>query len=181
MRIWIPKMVVSAIIARAQRTPYFDLKGYMQRWWVKKPRGHDASAAEDGRRDTSWGARVHRTIRSDAGRDLHDHPWWNVSIVLRGGYWEVMPTDQEQPAKWDSRPETSLLRGHRRVWRGPGSIVFRRATDRHRLEIPDGGEAWSLFIMGPWQRNWGFHTPTQWVPWRDYISPQKMAPSSPVI
>ncbi|MDM8356643.1 hypothetical protein [Pandoraea communis] len=169
MRIWMPKIVARAIIAYAQRTPYFDLRDYMRRWWVKKPRGHDASADEDGRRETSWGARVHNTLRSDAGRDLHDHPWWSISIVLLGGYWEIMPTEQEQPAKWDSRPETMLLRGYRRVWRGPGSIVFRRATDRHRLEIPAGGEAWSLFIMGPWQRNWGFHTPRGWVPWREYV------------
>lgn len=179
MRIWIPKFIATAIIARAQRTPYFDLHGYMQRWWVKKPRGHDASAAENGRRDTSWGARVHRTFRSDAGRDLHDHPWWNVSIVLRGGYWEIMPTDQCQPARLDSRPETTLLRGYRRVWRGPGSIVFRRATDRHRLEIPVGGEAWSLFIMGPWKRNWGFHTRRGWVMWRDYCLSGNSNPGSP--
>lgn len=98
---------------------------------------------------------MHNTLRSDAGRDLHDHPWWSISIVLLGGYWEIMPTEQEQPAKWDARPETTLLRGYRRAWRRPGSIVFRRATDRHRLEIPEGGEAWSLFIMGPWQRKLG--------------------------
>ena len=74
MRIWMPKIVARAIIAYALRTPYFDLRGYMRRWWVKKPRRHDASAAEEGRRDTSWGARVHNPLRSDAGRDLHDHP-----------------------------------------------------------------------------------------------------------
>jgi len=81
-----------------------------------------------------------------------------------------MPTEQEQPARLDSVPETSVLRWYRRIWCGPGSIVFRRATDRHCLKIPDGGEAWSLFIMGPWQRNWGFHTPRRWIPWREYVS-----------
>lgn len=90
--------------------------------------------------------------------------------MLFGGYWEIMPSEQEQSAKWDSRPETILLHGYCRIWRGPGSIVFRRATDRHRLEIPDGGEAWSLFIMGPWQRNWGFHTASGRVPWQGYIA-----------
>jgi len=75
MRIWMPKPVAYTITGYAHLKPYFDLHGYMRRWWFRKPKGHEASAAADGRRATSRGARVHNTLLSDEGQDLHDHPW----------------------------------------------------------------------------------------------------------
>lgn len=36
-------------------------------------------------------ALVHHILRSDRDRAMHDHPWENASLVLRGGYWEVAP------------------------------------------------------------------------------------------
>jgi hypothetical protein len=50
-----------------------------------------------------------------------------------------------------------------------GDVVFRKATDRHRLLIPEGTVCYTLFIMGPWQRVWGFHTAKGFVPWRKYL------------
>ncbi len=149
------------IIKRAQRTPYFDLEGYMQRWWLHKPRGYKSSHASD-HAESGVGARVHRIIRSDTERHMHDHPWMSISIILRGGYWEIMPAMNGQ----DMTLDPWLIR---KVWRGPGSIVFRRASDRHRLEIAEGGEAWTLFIMGPWRKVWGFYTDAGFVPWREYL------------
>ena len=32
--------------------------------------------------------KLHHILRSDDDRDLHDHPWSFVSVILRGGYWE---------------------------------------------------------------------------------------------
>ena len=32
--------------------------------------------------------KLHRFLRSDPARDLHDHPWDFVSIILWGGYYE---------------------------------------------------------------------------------------------
>ena len=29
--------------------------------------------------------------------------------------------------------------------------------------------AWTLFIAGKWQRDWGFHCPKGWVFWRDFV------------
>lgn len=171
MRLKLPGFVVDWIIRRAQRTPYFDLEHegslYMQRWWIRQPPGHGAHASTYEKQKSGIGIRIHRTVRSDRGRDLHDHPWANISIVLRGGYWEILPIYQGQDAYFDAH-------AYKRVWRGPGSIIFRSARTRHRLEIPEymngkPGEAWSLFIMGPWQRDWGFHTPFAWVYWRNYI------------
>lgn len=115
---------------------------------------------------------LHNILRSDDDRALHDHPWWNVSIVLRGGYWE-----------WTRRPDAEERRYivemyrlevldtdiYQRRWRGPGSIVFRRATQAHRLELPAGRTCWSLFITGRKSREWGFHCPKGWKFWRDFI------------
>jgi len=96
---------------------------------------------------------LHHIMRDDDDRALHDHPWWNVSIVLRGGYREVTP--------------------HGKKMRRPGSIVFRRATATHRLELPIVNGAirycWSLFITGPRLRVWGFHCPKGWVPWHEFV------------
>lgn len=87
--------------------------------------------------------------------DLHDHPWDFTSLVVTGGYWEV--TEGE------------------RLWRPAGSVAFRKATDRHRVELdreraPDG--TLSLIITGPEVREWGFHTAEGFVVGREYRSVQ---------
>lgn len=143
-----PKFLADWIIRRAMRTPYFHLEGYMQRWWIKKPARHDEHQADPSIK-TGWGARVHRIMRSDDDRALHDHPFWNISIILRGGYFELTDTGI--------------------IWRGVGSVVFRKAKARHRLIVPQGGEAWTLFITGPWERVWGFHPHTGFVESSKYL------------
>jgi hypothetical protein len=148
--------LVDRLIARAQRTPYFHLTGYMERWWLFGSR-----RTNDAALDRPWPitARIHHILRSDNDRHLHDHPWWNISIVLRGGYWEWTPKNPRDPAG----PQV-------KTWRGPGSIVFRRASAVHRLELPAGTSTWSLFVMGPKSQAWGFYTPDGKVHWRDYES-----------
>jgi hypothetical protein len=91
---------------------------------------------------------LHEILRSDDDRALHDHPWENTSYLIDGGYLEITPDGEFQ--------------------RGPGDIVTRQATDSHRLIMPDGGKAISLFMTGPKVRDWGFHCPNGWVHWRDF-------------
>jgi hypothetical protein len=93
---------------------------------------------------------LHEILRSDDDRALHDHPWDNTSMLLSGSYIE-------------HTPEGSFLRE-------AGSVVTRKATDPHRLEIPAGGRAISLFLTGPKLREWGFHCPHGWVHWRDFTA-----------
>lgn len=145
---------INAIINRAQRSPYLHLPGYMHRYWLLRPR--------------AWlpcSVRVHHILRSDTDRHLHDHPWANISLVLRGGYTEVLPVDQLQHPRLDQHPEDWLQAKAR--W--AGSLVLRAARDRHRLLIEPGTSCWTLFIMFGKQRAWGFHTPEGWVWWRDYL------------
>lgn len=159
--------LVNLIIARAKRRPlasiYVDGELYMERWWLVKPDGVKPEWEQmRGGRFKDWGVRVHRILRSDLDRELHDHPWPNVSIVLRGGYAEILPTDPGQAAKWDNAHFISK-------WRSPGSVVRRKSGDRHRIYIPEGQEAWTIFITGPWERDWGFYTRTGWQYWRDFL------------
>ena len=75
---------------------------YMRRWYVIP-------------RNRWFNIYLHNIVRSDDNRALHDHPWWNLSILLKGSYREVTPDGT--------------------FVRGAGSMVFRRATAAHRLEV----------------------------------------------
>lgn len=124
---------------------------YMKRWWVIP-------------RNRVFNVYLHQVLRDDDARALHDHPWLNLSIILRGGYIE----------------HTIEPGGiHRRTFRAPGSIKLRLPSSAHRLELPWGDlldpdakvECWSLFITGPNVRSWGFHCPDKgWVHWREFTA-----------
>lgn len=122
---------------------------YLHRWWIVP-------------RNKWFNFYLHKIIRSDDDRALHDHPWWNLSVILAGGYYEIVPRD---PGSFDAASA-----GHRRVWRAPGSIVLRPARAAHRLEVGPK-PCWSLFVTGPRVRNWGFHCPKGWVHWERFVNP----------
>lgn len=92
---------------------------------------------------------LHEILHSDDDRALHDHPWDNTSFLIEGGYVEVTPEGEFE--------------------RTAGSVIMRKAVDSHRLVIPDGGRAISLFQTGPAIREWGFHCPQGWRPWREFV------------
>lgn len=108
---------------------------------------------------------LHNVVRSDDDRALHDHPWWNISIVLWGGYYEHMPVIPDMYAT-----DRGNWRETKRKWRGMGSIVFRRADAAHRLEIGKAATVpcWTLFITGRKSREWGFYCPTGWRHWTEF-------------
>lgn len=49
---------------------------------------------------------------------------------------------------------------------GLGRHAYRR--EPHRLEVPEGGRALSLFFTGAKEREWGFHCPNGWRHWQDF-------------
>lgn len=96
---------------------------------------------------------VHNFV-SDDPPDVHDHAWWNLSIVLAGALEE---TTLSKTPGWVH--DFRVLRA--------GDIVFRRAAALHRLRVLR--PAWTLFITGPETRDWGYQTRTgEWIPWRVY-------------
>lgn len=111
---------------------------------------------------------LHEILQPDDERALHDHPWWNLSIVLRGGYLEHL---KARPG--DIHQEYA-------IWRSPGSLVLRRASTAHRLSLARRWDhskgkyswlpCWSLFITGPVIRIWGFHCPQGWVEYSKFLT-----------
>lgn len=101
-------------------------------------------------RNEQFNVYLHEILRSDDDRALHDHPWANSSWVLDGAYIEHLPCGGK-------------------VTRRAGDFVTRDAEALHRLEIPEGGRALSLFITGPKVREWGFACPQGWRHWRDFV------------
>lgn len=126
----------------------------------------------------SWfGIFIHKILRSDDDRDLHDHPWDFWSLILWGHYREYVPADWPPAFVKDEMIVKSKLCG-------PGSLVRHKARDAHRLELMPEltldlvGPAyvrtgkfipvWTLFIHGPRKREWGFYTPQGWIHWKLY-------------
>ena len=111
-------------------------RAYLMRWFVIP-------------RNRLFNVYLHHFLRSDDDRALHDHPWANCSILLRGTYMEhtiaaggIHRREQLHAGAWRMR------------WSG-------RAA--HRIELIDG-PCWTLFLTGPRYREWGFHCPEQgWV------------------
>lgn len=116
---------------------------YLERWYIIP-------------RNRWFNVYLHKFSGSDDGRALHDHPWWSVSVLLKGSLWEVTP-----------HPEYKDWTKYRRVRR----LIprFRRATALHRIVKPDHPEpAWTLFITGPRRREWGFQCPDGWRSYREF-------------
>jgi len=97
---------------------------------------------------------LHHFHRSDDDRALHDHPWSNMSILLRGSYIEHLPGGDK-----------ILRRPTWKFWRWPK----RGAEWAHRVELIDGRKVWTLFITGRKVRTWGFHCPRGWIPWTEFV------------
>lgn len=108
---------------------------YLSRWWVVP-------------RNPTFNVYLHHILQDDMDGALHDHPWDNTTIVLKGGYIEHT-TDGFHI-------------------RRAGDVIHRKAEDLHRLTVGTG-EAWTLFLTGAWKRSWGFQCGERWVDWRDYV------------
>lgn len=107
----------------------------MQRWVLVTPIGS---------------VRVHHFLRSDADRHMHDHPWWFLTLVVRGAY-----VDE---AEIDGELRRDVLR--------PGSLRFRPALHRHQVKT-DG--CWTLIVTGRIRRQWGFWENDLFRPVADYF------------
>ena len=107
---------------------------------------------------------LHKFLKSDPD-DVHDHPWPYFTIILRGGYWEWIPEFNGQGEKI----------GETAHWRGPGSFRWCSADSYHRIELDPNVTAWTLFMPGPKQRDWGFLVKNKWVQWEQYLKQRKTA------
>jgi hypothetical protein len=104
---------------------------------------------------------LHRMDAPDPGIDLHDHPWWFVSIVLWGGYTEQRALSREAPflAYVAERHPTTCTRGEV-AERKPGSMRAMRLDECHTITRLRRRTSWTLVIGGPRRRGWGFYLPS---------------------
>jgi hypothetical protein len=130
--------------------PHYVIGGqerpYLLRWFLI-PRNHRLNIY------------LHKFMRDDDDRALHDHPWWFVSVMLWGRYKEFV---------------VSALGGQQRLDRRTGSAAFRPAVHRHRVELfkDEQGQpqpCWTLVITGRKSRTWGFWCNKGFVPWYDFV------------
>lgn len=99
---------------------------------------------------------LHHFLASDDDRALHDHPWINLSILLKGHYWEHLAAGPIM-SPWE-------------VQRNQGEWIFRHSGKiSHRIELEDNKPVWTLFITGPRYRIWGFHCPDGWKPYYEFL------------
>lgn len=144
------KRLIDWLIGMAKQRPHKHLDGYMNRYFLIP--------------ETRFGAvRIHEILTSDDDRAYHDHPFWFISIILKGSYFE-----------WRPVYEDGVFKFHKGVKRDAGSVAFRRASEWHRLELFDDFDGrpepvWTLFICGQRKRVWGFlNTPKFKTKWDEY-------------
>jgi len=107
---------------------------------------------------------LHKFLKSDPD-DVHDHPWPYATLILKGGYWEWIPHFDTVGRKT----------GEYQVWRGPGHFRVSKANSFHRIELDPDITAWTLFMPGAKQRDWGFLVRNKWVQWEEYLKQRKQA------
>jgi hypothetical protein len=99
----------------------------------------------------------HIQVADDPERPLHDHPWDNTSVILAGGYDEIISTTST-----GSPLEVRRVR--------EGDVVHRKAEEPHRLLLASThGYTMTLFTTGPKRRSWGFQFPDGWRDEREVI------------
>jgi len=156
--------VADWLIQRAQRTPYFHIDGYMQRWWLFNPYPSDRSMsdAERGRaKPIRWlpSVRIHQILREDRAAHHHDHPWNARTIVLRG-YYEEVRFERGLHTMGELLPLTTR--------RDVGETAALRYGEFHHIQRVSPLTVWTLFITWSYRGSWGFQVGGTKVPHREY-------------
>jgi hypothetical protein len=140
---------------RGDDRPSEDMeKPYLHRWYAIP-------------RNRFFNIYIHEFLRSDHDGALHDHPWFNLSILVLGAYREHTIA-KGGINKWKLR-RTGTLSG----------IKFRSPWSAHRVELLTNAAmglpemrgvkqetpVYTIFITGPKLRRWGFHCR---LGWRDF-------------
>lgn len=110
---------------------------------------------------------LHRFHQPDPDRDVHNHPWRALSVIIRGGYTELVVPD----AIRDGRGVIASVRDQYAVtqWgRWWPKINQLKEHEYHRItDILPG--TWTLVFGGPYFRDWGFLVDGEHIDWRTYL------------
>ena len=141
--------IMTALVGSINRQPDLTIAPhgvpYLYRWYVV-PKDDDRGQVY-----------FHVQVASDPDRPLHDHPWDNTSVIISGGYQELICAPG-QPVYVE--------------YRNKGDVIFREASLSHRLILPDGVPyTMSLFTTGPVTRDWGFWiTNDTWINAEEFLN-----------
>lgn len=145
-----------------------DHDPYLLRWYVVRTK--------------RVGIFIHKFVRSDEDRALHDHPWSFLVIPLWGGYIEHSdrPLTQDEVLFVAERAKEHKLSNERiaellafrpavvrRIW-PIISTRYRDTTYRHRVELINERPSWSLFIRFTKLREWGFWAKEGFIQWNKW-------------
>lgn len=144
-----------AIVHKSVITDLYEDSKYLTRWRIIQ---------------TPWFALyLHHIHRPDHERDLHDHPWNFISIILWGGYAEEIAKYNDSAYDIRGDPKTKI-----RTWKR-GSVHYMRTEDAHRISSLLS-PVWTLLLCGRRRREWGFWrainswvTAKTWIPHFTYI------------
>lgn len=101
---------------------------------------------------------LHHIIRSDDDRAPHTHPFAFTSLILRGSYRERQYTGcYNGCGPHLQRDETYFV----------GDVLRRTPDTCHILTLER--PCWTLVIVGPTVKPWGFLTPTGWIEASKYL------------
>lgn len=144
-RKWLLAWALSEMAKSRPLVLHTDGDPYLERWEILKTR--------------RLCIYIHRTIRSDRDRAIHDHRADNISLILDNCYHEQLSLD----GRFKIRME--------------GDVVFRRAETAHRLLLEDSiGQdipVITIWIKFRDRREWGFYPPPAggWIHWDEYLNP----------
>lgn len=143
---FVTQAILGSVLPVMETVPAQDLGDegdlYLRRWYIER-----AASTDEGN------VYLHETLRSDKDPHAHDHPWDNLSIVLRGVLGEEVEDEQ----------------GRRTVYeRHPGDIIVRKAGERHRLIVD--APVLTLFVTARKMRDWGFWDGDTWIYSEDYFN-----------
>lgn len=141
---------------------------YLLRWWVIP-------------RNRFFNIYLHKIVRDDDDRALHDHPWWSISLCLKGKMCEVAARRSiYQNGKWEydaTDTERHIIRRFQIRIR-PAKLAHRLVLAKNKDGFDEYGfpakefykPCWTLFITGPKIREWGFHCPQGWTHWKFFTN-----------
>lgn len=163
--------IADMIIKQAQKTEYFHLPGYMERWWLFNGYGKDKAYEKK----YSWlpAIRVHRILREDRGIHPHDHPWDARTIILKGWYTELRLAD----TLYNDRVLSPNIQSEfpfeypQLYWvcdRQRGDTATIKFGEYHHISQVSPETAWTLFFTWKYCGKWGFLVDGKKVPHDEY-------------
>lgn len=152
-------VVANYLIKRSFKTPYFDLPGYMRRWWLFNGYGNTDTEPDESRHERKYkwlpSIRIHHILREDDARDMHDHPWDARTLILKGWYMEERMLGDD----W----EVEFLRKE-------GDTASLKFGEYHNIAMVSPGGVWTMFFTWDYKGGWGFLVDGKKVPWREYTN-----------